>query len=54
MGFFTRLLCDHKYKYVRSIHGDEINHRNGARSEWKCRHCNKVVYSKYLTYLNKM
>lgn len=53
MGFFTRFFCTHKYKLVRTIHGDEINHRNGLRSEWKCIHCDKVAFSKCLTYLKK-
>lgn len=54
MGFFKRLMCDHSYKKLRTIHGDEINHRNGARSEWECRECSKRVFSKYLTYLEKL
>jgi hypothetical protein len=29
----------HALKWVRNIYGDEINARNGMRSEWKCTHC---------------
>lgn len=53
MGFFKRFMCDHKYKRVRTIHGDEIIHRNYKRSEWVCRHCEKRVFSRYLTYIGK-
>jgi len=53
MGFFTRFFCTHKYKLVRTIHGDEIIYRNYKRSEWKCRHCGKIIFSKYLEYIGK-
>lgn len=43
-----RLLCKHEYIRTRTIHGDEIIHRNFMRSEWECRHCGKWKYSKHL------
>lgn len=43
--FIKRLLCKCKEKeFVRNISGDEINHRNGARSEWKCLCCGALYY----------
>lgn len=43
-----RLTCKHFYMRTRTIHGDEINHRNGVRSEWRCCMCDKYAESKYL------
>lgn len=40
--------CQHTWTRLRTIHGDEINHRNGARSEWGCDKCGKWKLSKYL------
>jgi hypothetical protein len=31
----------HVLKFVRNIYGDEINARNGMRSEWRCVKCGK-------------
>lgn len=37
------LLCNHSYKLVRNIHGDEINmHFPIKRSEWECVKCGNV------------
>ncbi len=43
------LLCRHKsYTFVRTISGDEINLRDGMRSEWKCNECGNLIYKKFL------
>lgn len=40
---FKTLMCEeHDYKLFRTIHGDEANF---ARSEWRCKYCDKHVYS---------
>ena len=44
MNLFKKLYCEHKYEFVRNIHGDEINHRDGKRSVWKCTKCGKIQY----------
>jgi hypothetical protein len=31
----------HVDRFVRNIYGDEINARNGMRSEWKCNCCGR-------------
>ena len=36
--------CEHEYKFVRNIYGDEINTHNGMRSEWRCIKCGHVQY----------
>ncbi len=36
--------CDHDYEFVRNIHGDEINMRDGKRSVWQCKKCGHVQY----------
>lgn len=36
--------CKHKYHFVRTIHGDEINHCNGRRKVYSCAKCGKVKY----------
>lgn len=36
--------CEHKYFLVRTIHGDEINHRNGKRRVMSCSKCGKIKY----------
>lgn len=36
--------CQHKYFLVRTIHGDEINHRNGKRRVYSCAKCGKIKY----------
>ena len=33
------LFCNHKYKFVRKLHGDEINAHNGKRDEYVCEKC---------------
>lgn len=50
MNWFKRLFkrCEHDYEFVRNIYGDEINFRNGNRSEWRCKKCGKIEYRRYL------
>lgn len=36
--------CKHRYYLVRTIHGDEINYRNGKRRVYSCDKCGKVRY----------
>lgn len=36
--------CKHRYHLVRTIHGDEINYRNGKRRIYSCDKCGKVRY----------
>lgn len=43
-GFIVRMLCKHRWKLFRTIHGDEANY---ARSEWRCEYCDKHRYSKF-------
>lgn len=33
------LFCNHKYKFVRKLYGDEINAHNGKRDEYVCEKC---------------
>lgn len=39
--FLRQLFCRHwRYlEFSRYIYGDEINQRDGARTEWVCRKC---------------
>ncbi len=46
--FLKSLFCKHQYIRLRTIHGDEIIGRNYARSEWQCKHCDRLKYSKEL------
>lgn len=46
MKLFKRLFCKHDYEFVRNIYGDEIRYLGWKRSEWKCKKCGKVKYSK--------
>jgi hypothetical protein len=39
-----RLLCKHKYEWVRDIYGDEVRQSGWKRSIWQCSKCNKVKY----------
>lgn len=50
MNLFKRLFkkCEHEYEFVCNIYGDEINFRNGNRSEWRCKKCGKSQLRKYL------
>lgn len=43
-----RLRCEHEYRLVRNIGGDEINARDGKRSECECTKCGKRVLWDYL------
>lgn len=36
--------CGHQYFLVRTLHGDEINHRNGKRLVLACSKCGKIKY----------
>lgn len=46
-----RWFCNHEYlEFIRNIYGDEINVRNGKRSEWKCKYCGKLIYKDKLYY----
>lgn len=47
---WKRHRCQHVWNRLRTIHGDEINHRNGARSEWECDKCGKWKLSKHLDW----
>lgn len=39
-----RLFCRHRdVRFVRNIHGDEINHSGGKRSVWRCQACGAAV-----------
>lgn len=41
--------CKHnEVEFIRNIYGDEINFRNGNRSEFKCNRCRRIVYKKDL------
>ncbi len=37
---------------MRNIYGDEINARNGMRSEWRCYSCRKWELRPELAYLD--
>ena len=45
--FFKMIPCKHaEVEFIRNIYGDEINLRNGNRSEFKCNRCGRIVYKK--------
>ena len=47
--FFKMITCKHvEVDFIRNIYGDEINFRNGNRSEFKCNRCGRIVYKKEL------
>ena len=46
--FIQNFGCDHEYKFVRNIYGDEINQCGGYRSLWRCVKCGKYKYCKHL------
>ena len=48
MNIIKQLFCKHEYEFVRNIYGDEINHRDGKRSIWKCNKCGKYQYREFL------
>ncbi len=51
-GIITRLLCSHEnWTLVDQFFGDQINHMNGRRSEWRCEHCGKRQFSYRLNEL---
>lgn len=51
-GIITRLLCSHEsWALVDQFFGDQINHMNGRRSEWRCKHCGKRAWSYRLNEL---
>ena len=48
-AFFKMITCKHnEVEFIRNIYGDEINFRNGNRSEFKCVRCGRIVYKKEL------
>lgn len=42
MNFLQQLFCKHHFRWVRNIHGDEINFCGGKRSVWICLTGHKV------------
>lgn len=43
-NFLHTLICSHKHvAFIRNLHGDEINQRNGKRSLWRCLDCDSEV-----------
>ena len=40
--------CEHDWKFVRNIYGDEINHCGGYRSLWECRKCGRLQWRESL------
>ena len=47
VGLFLAWLqrrCKHRYFMVRTILGDEINHRNGKHRVLSCSKCGKIKY----------
>lgn len=51
---FRQIFCNHKFRVMRHIYGDEINHLNGCRTVLKCCKCHKIKYHKdfLVTYEN--
>lgn len=46
--------CSHPHvQKLRGIHGDQINHLDGARSVWLCKVCHRELYSRDLNYFDK-
>ena len=45
MKLLKMLFCKHEWIYVRYLHGDEINHHNGKRNEYKCQKCGRYKYT---------
>lgn len=39
MKILKMLFCRHKYRFVRTLYGDEINAYNGKRNEYRCEKC---------------
>lgn len=55
MTMFKRILCNHEFKRVYGIYGDEINHislKAVYRSVWRCEKCDKLMLSKSLDKLD--
>ena len=45
MKWLDKLWCKHEsQKFIRNIHGDEINLAGGKRSLWICNKCGKPVF----------
>jgi len=45
MKWITRLFCKHeKQRWIRNIHGDEINLCGGKRSVWRCEKCGNILW----------
>ena len=52
-SFLKRVMCGfkgHWLEHLRNIHGDEINHRGGKRSVWRCANCGAVKLRDHLHY----
>lgn len=39
---YGAVFCVHNLRWLRNIHGDEINHAGGKRSVWRCRKCSGI------------
>ena len=49
LRFLQRYGCEHDWKWVHNIYGDQINYHGGKRSLWECQKCGKREY-KYELY----
>jgi len=52
MGWKFWKSCNHEYKFISNIYGDQINYYNGKRSIWKCKKCGKIEYRDELYHYN--
>lgn len=43
--------CDHEYRHLRTVHGDERN--MGYCSEWRCRKCGNAKFSNRMHILDE-
>jgi hypothetical protein len=43
MNFLKRMFCNHDFKFVRNIYGDEIIECGWKRSVWICQKCGKTA-----------
>ena len=44
----------HNWAFVRNIYGDEINYRDGFRSEYKCTACGAYKYGPMLGRISQL
>lgn len=49
LRILDRFKCKHVWMWNRNIHGDEINARDGKRSEWFCMKCG--IYKHKYSYV---